>query len=229
MSDMPPPPAPPPPANVSAIILAAGMGERLGEPKAFIAAAGRSLLERVISAVTPFASQVIAAVPADFIARAEALVGQSAKIVIGGSTRMGSVEILATEATRPYILLHEAARPFTTPDLFARVLAAAMETGAACPVVPTSRRDSLAVTDGEYFGEALSRDHVVNLQTPQAFRRAVLADALNMAQKNSLMANSVVPLCKQAGHPVRLVPGADDNLKITFPEDWDAALLRLGD
>ena len=220
--------AAPTPADVSALILAAGSGERLGEPKAFLAANGWTLLERAVAAVTPVAAEVIVGVPEADLVRARELVGGAAKVIGGGETRQQTIEILLAESTRRFILLHEAARPFTTPDLFIRVLAAAVEFGAACPCVPASCRDALATVDGDFFDKPLPLDSTVKTQTPQAYRRDILTDVFAKARNNGWSTQSVVPLCVEAGYPVRMIPGEDDNLKITFSEDWEAFCDRIG-
>ena len=221
--------APPPPADVSALILAAGSGERLGEPKAFLAAGNETLLERVVAAVTPVAAEVIIGAPELDLARARELVGATATVVGGGETRQQTVEILLAEATRRFILLHEVARPFTTQEMFARVLAAAAEFGAACPCLPASRRDALATVEGDFFGKPLARDSTVITQTPQAYRRDILTAVFAKARNNGWSGQSVVPLCVEAGYPVRMIPGQDHNLKITYSEDWEAFCDRVGD
>lgn len=218
----------PPPEDVTALILAAGDGIRLGEPKAFLAAAGVTLLERSVAAVQPFAAEVIAGVRADDMDKAASILGDAAIPVAGGANRQETFQILLDRATRPIVLLHEVARPFAPAALFAEVLAAAGEYGAAAASLPASRRDALALADGDFYGEFLPLDRVVRTQTPQAYRREVLISAMQAARKGGLHVSSVVPLCVEAGHPVRLVPGDEGNLKITFAEDWDLACARLG-
>ena len=216
--------------DVAALILAAGEGDRLGrKPKALLTTGGKTLLEHTVALVAPFAAQVVAGVrPAD-VATAMALLGDSATVVPGGATRPETREAVLAKATRPFVLVHEVARPLATPELFARVLAAAQEFGAACPCVPASRRDAVAITDGDSFGEALPFDRVVRTQTPQAFRREILTDALRKARENGWENASLPPVCVQAGYCVRMIAGERENLKITFREDWDLARARLGD
>ena len=217
------------PRDVSALILAAGDGVRFGQPKAFLSAGGKTILEHAVAAVGPFAGEIIVGVRAADVAQASALVGDSATVVPGGETRQQTIGILSGQATRPLVLLHEVARPLVPPDQFSRVLAAAAAYGAACPCVAVSRRDSLAVAQDDFIGEELSRDTVVRTQIPQAFRRKLLCDTLDKARRHDWQASSVVSLCRRAGHRVRVVDGDHANLKITFPEDWDAVRKCLGD
>lgn len=217
-----------PPEDVAALILAAGEGSRLGQSKAFLSARAKTLLERAVAAVRPFAAEVIVGVRARDVTKAETLLGEGATVVAGGKTRQKTFETVLALATRPIVLLHEVTRPLVAPEQFARVLAAASRFGAACPCVAASRRDSLAIADGDFIAEGLSRDRVVRTQIPQAFQRRLLVDTLRKARENKWEASSVVSLCVRAGHRVRAVPGDRENLKITFAEDWEAVRARLG-
>ena len=219
----------PPAGEVSALILAAGLGERMGgQPKAFIAAGATTLLERVVALVRPFAVEIIAGLPEDHIERGRALLDGAGVIVAGGgASRQETVSKLLALTTKRLVLVHEVARPFARPELFAAVLAAADQHGAAAPALPASRRDTLALRDGERIGEPLDRGRVVALQNPQAYGRDVLLAAERAAEAAELVEPSTANLVARAGHPVHLVPGQPDNLKLTFPEDWEAALERL--
>lgn len=213
--------------DVTALILAAGEGDRLGIPKAFLSVDGVTLLERAVALVAPLAAEVIVGVRTADMTQAAVLLGDSAIPVAGGATRQRTIQNLLAAATRPLILLHEVARPLATPELFARVLAAAREFDAACPCVAASRRDAVAIVDGDFFGEGLSRDRVVLTQTPQAYRRELLTDAMSKAQESGWEGSSAPPACARAGHRVRMIPGERGNLKITFREDWKFARDRL--
>ena len=93
--------------------------------------------------------------------------------------------------------------------------------------MPASRRDALAATDGDFFSKSLSRDTTVTTQTPQVVRRDILIDVFACVRKNGWEEQSIMPLCALAGYPVRMIPGQDDNLKITYSEDWEFARSRL--
>ena len=94
--------------------------------------------------------------------------------------------------------------------------------GAAAACVHASSRDSLVMEEDGFATAALPRDRVVQLQTPQAYRRERLADIFRNVKVPTLEEALSVPLhFLRAGYRVCLVPGGPDNLKITFPEDWD--------
>lgn len=221
----------PPPSEVSALILAAGMGERMGgQPKAFIEVGAATLLERVVALVRPFAEEVIVGLPGDDLERGrDLLAGDDAIVAAGGASRQETVSKLLARATRRFALIHEVARPFARPALFTAVLAAAREHGAATLFLPANRRDSLALREDDWFGAPLVRDDVIALQNPQAYGRDMLLEAERIAGENGLAETSTANLVAGAGFRVRLVPGDPDNIKLTYPEDWEAALARLTD
>jgi 2-C-methyl-D-erythritol 4-phosphate cytidylyltransferase len=214
--------------EVSALILAAGRGTRLGQSKAFLECDGKTLLERVVERAVMFADEVLVGLSSEDLGRVPPSIRHSVVVVTGGETRHATVEALLARATRPLVLLHEVARPLTPPALFAAVLQAAQLHGAAAAYVLASSRDSVALEDGGFLAAALPRDRVVLLQTPQAFRRELLADVFRRLQGRVLQqATSVPPLLLDAGYSVRLVPGSPDNMKITFPEDWEIVRAKL--
>ena len=216
--------------HVSALLLGAGSGIRFGGSKAFLEVEGRTLLERVVEQAQAFSSETIVGLREEELeCGARVLHDSRAVLVAGGATRHDTVERLLARATRPLVLLHEVARPLAPPELFAAVLSAAQEFGAAAPYLPASLRDSVALKDGEFLGASLPRDDVVRTQTPQAFRREMLVEVCREAKASGWLEPSVgtVALCARAGHRVRLVPGDPGNVKVTFPEDWERARSKL--
>lgn len=220
----------PKPDEVSALILAAGEGRRMGDrPKAFLEADGVTLLERVVATVKPFSTEIIVGLRSEDIDRGRRLLaGPDIAVTTGGATRHETVINLLQGATRPLALIHEVARPFAPPELFAAILAAGKNYGAATLYLPESPRDSLAIRDGDAFEAPLPRDRVIRTQTPQAFRREILLDAGRQAREKAWVEpSSTEALVAQAGYRVHLVLGMPDNIKLTYPEDWQVAWARL--
>jgi 2C-methyl-D-erythritol 2,4-cyclodiphosphate synthase len=140
------------------------------------------------------------------------------------------------------VLVHDAARPFASPALVSRVIEAAAETGAAIAAVAArdTVKEAAERTDGGVMsGRTLPRDRIFLAQTPQAFRREWLADAIALGRQG-VEATDEAALVEQGGRPVRLVEGEPGNIKITTPDDlrlarrWverdgpAAGLLRVG-
>ena len=207
--------------DVSALILAAGLGLRLGMgPKAFLSFSGQTLLERAVDAVAPFAAQIIIGVPPGDEARTRAMFPRQPNIIAGGATRQETVSRLLRRATQPIILLHEVARPFVQADSFRHVLAVAAQTGAAALFVPLQPRDSLAMMNPDgTLGDILPRSRVITTQTPHAYRRGVLLDADDQALASGWKEDGTAAMVGRAGHRVYLVRGSAENIKLTYSSD----------
>jgi 2-C-methyl-D-erythritol 4-phosphate cytidylyltransferase/2-C-methyl-D-erythritol 2,4-cyclodiphosphate synthase len=224
--------------QVAAIIAAGGRGTRLGghEPKQFLEIGGVSMLQMSVDALrrSPRIQEIVVALPADHVASAAAVLadapGASLIVVAGGARRQDSVA-RAFARVGPgidIVLVHDAARPFVSADLVERTIDAAAAHGAAIAAIPvrdTVKQASAALVDGSHVVQAtLRRDEIFLAQTPQAFRRDVLAAA--MAAESGLDATDEAMLVERAGFPVHLVPGDPTNVKVTTPEDLDSARER---
>jgi 2-C-methyl-D-erythritol 4-phosphate cytidylyltransferase len=148
-------------------------------------------------------------------------------VVEGGATRAESVRhgLSVVPADAEVIVVHDAARPLASGDLFRAVIAAVTVGGAggAIPGVPVS--DTIKVVDGTQTVTAtMERSALVAVQTPQAF----VADLLRRAHAGGAEATDDAALVEMLGATVRVVPGNPRNLKITTPADLGTAegLLR---
>jgi len=137
-------------------------------------------------------------------------------VVAGGATRSASVAngLAAVPLSASVVLVHDAARPLASPDLFARV-ADAVRRGAdaAVPVV------AVVDTVRDVHGGTLDRERLRAVQTPQGFR----ADVLRSVHDGLAEATDDAALVEAAGGSVVLVDGERSNLKITEPSDLDVA------
>ena len=219
---------------VTAIIAAGGRGERLGagQPKQFLSIAGQTILERSVRVFLTHAAvdDVVVALPAELAGAPPAYLTGTAKplrVVAGGARRQDSVAAAfrAVPSRTDVIVVHDAARPFASADLIARTIAAAAESGAA--VAAVAARDTVKQSDGSVVRATLDRRTIYLAQTPQAFRRDVLRDALALSSD----ATDEASLAEQAGHTVRIVEGEATNIKITTREDlaMAEAINRAGD
>lgn len=206
--------APSRPGPVWTVVVAAGGGTRYGSAKQFEDLAGRSVLDWSVDAARAASTGVVVVVPSSATGEGGAdhgVVGVSA-VVAGGATRSDSVRagLAAVPDDAAVIVVHDAARPAASPELFARVVAAvAAGHDAVVPGVPVA--DSLRwVTGG-----ALDRDEVVAVQTPQAFAAAVLRHAHALGG----VASDDATLVEATGVAVATVPGEETNRKLTVPAD----------
>jgi len=142
------------------------------------------------------------------------------RIAEGGAERQDSVAagLAAVDADADLVLVHDAARPFVTPDCVSACMAAAAATGAAIVAVPAT--DTVKVTDAEgWIVDTPDRRRLWLAQTPQVFRSALLKEAYRRAAAEGWVATDDAALVEGLGHRVRVVHGHRDNRKITTRDD----------
>jgi 2-C-methyl-D-erythritol 4-phosphate cytidylyltransferase len=220
--------------NASAIIVAAGSGTRLGfdAPKAFVELAGRALLGwslRTIAAV-PAIEEAVIAVPQGMEARARAEVIAAGlaipvKLTAGGAERQDSVRraLAITSAAAEIVVVHDAARPFATPAIFAATIAAAARTGGAIAAIVLADTLKRAADDGRTIAATIARTGLWQAQTPQAFRRELLIESHARAVREAIAATDDADLVERSGGVVELIEASALNFKITTAADFRLA------
>jgi 2-C-methyl-D-erythritol 4-phosphate cytidylyltransferase len=143
--------------------------------------------------------------------------------VTGGELRQDSVR-KGLRALGPceWVAVHDAARPLATRELLLRTLASAAATGAAVAAVPV--KDTIKRVRQGAVVETLARDELWSVQTPQVFRRSLLAEAHRAVREE---ATDDAVLVERCGGAVQVAEGAYDNIKITTPEDLEFAAWLL--
>lgn len=218
------------------ILLGAGAGRRLGgaEPKAFLSIGGRPILSVAAAgagACRAVTSLVVTA-PHGWEGRAhDALDGLdvAATVVTGGDSREASVRAALDHVPRdvPVVVIHDAARPFASPDLFARVVSAIGAGGdAVIPIVPIT--DTVIRVRAGVVAGAEPRDELSLAQTPQAFRAQALREAHARAEASGFSFTDDATMLHWAGFEVRTVAGDGSNVKITTLADLAEADRRMG-
>ena len=212
--------------SVTAIIAAAGSGERFGAgfPKALIQLGDRTLLEHAVASLAPLVDEIVICAPAGFEKQISELVGEGVIVVTGGATRSASVRNALTVVTGEYVLVHDAARALASSDLARRVIAELM--GGAEAVVPAiAVVDTIKVIDIDgYVASTPERTSLVSVQTPQGF----LTRSLRQAHVTNSEATDDGALIEANGGKVRVITGEERALKITNPADLNTALFYLG-
>ena len=219
--------------RVAAIVAAGGVGRRLsaGRPKQLLELGNRSILQRSTEALVrhPAVAEVIVALPAELAGAPPGwLAASGARVVAGGERRQDSVARAFRALGRAdVVLVHDAARPFVTADTITRTIEAASAYGAAIAAQPVRDTVKRVRLEGErpQIVETLPRDAIYLAQTPQAFRWHVLEDAVRLGEAGREGTDEAA-LAEQAGHPVYVVEGPAENVKITTAEDLDAARQR---
>lgn len=233
-----------PAGSISFVLPAGGAGRRLGgRCKPFLEVAGRPLVLHTLERVRAVAglAEVVVVLPAAACAELSARHGAAlasagvSRVVPGGTSRQTSVARGLESLQEPceLVAVHDAVRPFASAALAERLAAAAREHGGALPVLP--------VTDTLKRGEELPdgsvrilgtrpREGLYAVQTPQIFRRDLLARAYAQAADLGASVTDDAALVEAAGGRVVGLPGEPWNLKITTPADppLAAALLDAG-
>ena len=215
-----------------AVLLAAGQGARAGGRKQFRQAAGKSVLRHAAEGLLEVREirGLIVVVPADAIesVRAElAGLDRVLDVVAGGATRHLSSRagLAALPDSAEMVLIHDAARPFASPALIRRVMRAAREVGAAIPAVDVTD-STVELHEEGTLRRYLERGRLRAVQTPQAFRRAVIESAFARQRRTDFADDASV--VRRVGGAVAVVAGEAGNRKITTAEELEAALRMLG-
>lgn len=222
--------------RIAVVIVAAGSGTRLGEPlpKALVPLDRHSVLwHSVHGACAALTAQLIVVAPPDRIETAQqdatAAAGDRADeltVLPGGATRQQSVQagLNALADDIEIVLVHDAARALTPPDVFHRVVSAvATGADAVLPTLPVV--DTIKRVEGGLVHGAVDRSQLAAAQTPQAFSRAALIDAYRAATAEF---TDDAALVAASGHQVHTVDGHARAFKITTPDDLARARSLIG-
>ncbi len=227
--------------KVVAVVPAAGSGRRMGSQRAkqFLDLGGMPLLSRTCALLeqVPQVHQVVVVAPPGQerelreTCLAPFCLPKLALVASGGRERQDSVMAGARAAAglgAKWVLVHDAVRPLAEPAIFARVLAAAKDCGAAVAAMPCI--DTVKQADPELRVRAtLDRSQLWLVQTPQGFSLELLLEAQDQARARGLLATDEAGLIEAMGREVRLVMGSRDNIKITTPEDLALARRLIGE
>lgn len=227
--------------QVFVILPAAGLGTRMAgpQPKQFLALAGVPILIHSLRAfaAAPRVTSIYVAVRKIEMERAEAQVAEygfasRARVVEGGEKRQESVaNALGVLPAQPddIVLVHDAVRPLIDAATIERTIDAVIEHGAAIvgmPAIDTIKQVE-RTAHGAIVTATIPREFVVQAQTPQGFRYALLQRAFAEATADGFVGTDEASLLERAGIPVAVVPGSQVNLKITQPGDLELAEFYL--
>ncbi len=209
--------------RVAAVLVAAGSGSRFGTEvaKQFLVVAGKPVIRHAAEALAAHVSLLQPVGDPASIEAALADVTGCLPVVRGGATRQDSVRA-GLEALVPHepdiVLVHDAARPVIPEVRYPRCWPRCVKSPGAIPAAPVA--DTLKRVVRGIITETVPRAGLFRAQTPQAFR----FDRLLAVHRAGLTgATDDASLLEAAGETVEVVPGSDDNIKLTYPED----LVRL--
>lgn len=238
--------------KVFVIIPAAGLGTRMAPPsgkgkklapsKQFKELAGVPILIHTLRrfVASPNVHEIIVALRKDEIAGFRSqlekhfpeILKKRIQFVDGGEHRQNSVAnalaAVAAEAS-DLVLVHDAVRPLVSPEIIAEVIQAAQKHGAAIaglPAVDTVKQVD-RTSEGALIKATIPRASIVMAQTPQGFRYDLLKKVFDDAAADGFLGTDEASLVERAGHPVAVVMGSPQNLKITAPADMELAEFYL--
>ena len=213
--------------KVSAIIPAAGSGERFGEEKQFKLLSGRPLFFHTLKLFlqSDYIDEIIVAVPSANVDSTHRDVlsmsaGKPVKVVAGGTRRQDSVKngIDVSDSDSTLVCVHDAARPFVTEDLIQRSISACEFADGAVVGIPS--KDTVKFSENGLVKETLEREKIWLAQTPQCFHKNKLLQALYYAETENLTGTDESALMEAMGFSIKLVEGNSNNFKITTKDDW---------
>lgn len=217
----------------SAIIVAAGVGTRMGNPipKQFLEINGRSILEHTLKSFleADMFNEIIIVHSEEYWDRIKSIIDQypSENILgcIGGKERFHSVKnaLNITNNKCEIVFIHDAVRPFCTANLLELCFEELKQNSNAIPAI--SLKDSIRKVDNEGISQIVDRSNLRSIQTPQVFDYSMLRKAYDVIFSESFTDDASV--FEASGNTIHLVKGESTNIKITTPDDLEFARLWL--
>lgn len=209
-----------------AIIVAGGTGTRMGTatPKQFLFLHDKPVLYYTLKSFLDAYDdlQIILVLPEDFTDLGREIIDayfdySRIQVTFGGETRFHSVKNgLRLVQEDSIVFVHDAVRCLLTTDLIHRCYESALNVGSAVPVIHS--RDSIRLLNEEQNdNQAIERDKVVLVQTPQTFHSRILQPAFEIDYKERFTDEATV--VESFGLKIQLIEGEENNFKITKPID----------
>lgn len=216
--------------NCSAVIVAGGMGTRLGKaiPKAFVPLAGKELFRYSLEVFlkSDLFVEVIVVVPEEAVADTNSLLDSlnttiPCTAIAGGKERWNSVQNGVNAVTGEVVFIHDAARPFLSEKIIRDLVEHMGEEAGiitANPVVDTVR-----TFHGDYCGTTVDRSTLIAVGTPQVFRVSELKECYTKADTLTSLPTDEAMLLEAFGKKVKFTYGDPLNFKVTTPSDFTIA------
>ncbi len=217
--------------RISAVICAAGKGERAGfsKNKLLVPLCGEPVLKKTVAAFDfPAIDEILLTVsPADEAEIGELFSGnEKLRLVKGGNTRFQSVQNALRQATGELVLIHDGARPFVSREAIENCIDCTLQKGSGICAIPAT--DTIAVAENGKIVAVPNRASLYQIQTPQGFFTEELKKAYELAndgQKSYTDDSSVYAAF--IGAPT-LCDGSPENTKLTHPQDFEKTFARVG-
>lgn len=221
--------------NLWTVVVAGGSGRRFGAPKQFAQLTdGERVIDRSVAVARSVSAGVVVVLPSDELAQISEDPGgiPPLKVVAGGATRADSVRagIAVVPIDVQVICVHDGARPFADQDLYRRVVAALDDPDVAAAIPGIAVTDTIKQVVRDQTGMRVlatpDRNALIAVQTPQAFRAAVLRVAHDRLGAEATMTDDAM-MIERLGETVAVVEGQVTNRKITHLEDLEWARTQV--
>jgi 2-C-methyl-D-erythritol 4-phosphate cytidylyltransferase len=213
-------------ARITAILLMAGIGSRLGSsvPKQFHLLGSQKIYQYTLQAFleSELFHQIILVCHPDWIDLVKSEIPSGIEITAGGSTRQASslLGLQACDPTTHFVMIHDAVRPFVSKEILERNIAAVLKHRAVDTCIPSS--DTIVHSEeGTFITSIPTRKAYLRGQTPQTFDYQLICQAHQNSQQTN--ATDDCSLVLELGQPVAIVLGEEDNIKITTELDVELA------
>ncbi len=212
---------------VTAIVLAAGTGKRMGSkiPKQFLPLKDKTILEHTLKCFETCReiNEIILVIHPQWLQKGKQIANsfqKVTKIVEGGAERQDSVWAGLKEVRSDIVLVHDGVRPFVPQDLILRVIEGTKRWGAVVPALEA--KETVKWVEDRRIKKTLPREFIYLAQTPQGFKSQLLKNAYNQIPSGEIFTDDA-SLIEQLGYEVHIVPGYPFNLKITTTEELEWA------
>ena len=222
--------------HCSAVIVAAGSSQRMGSDKLLHNLGIMPVLARTLLVFQDceLVDEIVVVTRMEKLEEVAELckkyrIEKASKVICGGATRMESALAGVSEVKKKakLIAIHDGARPLVNVELIENTVRAAAKYKAAVPAIKSVDTLKLA-EDGETVTGSLDRELVLRVQTPQVFDADLIKGALTFAAEKKLPLTDDCSAVELMGVKARIVPGEEDNIKLTTPRDmlFAAAILK---
>lgn len=222
--------------HCSAVIVAAGSSQRMGSDKLLHNLGIMPVLARTLLVFQDceLVDEIVVVTRMEKLEEVAELckkyrIEKASKVICGGATRMESALAGVSEVKKKakLIAIHDGARPLVSVELIENTIRAAAKYKAAVPAIKSVDTLKLA-EDGDTVTGSLDRELVLRVQTPQVFDADLIKGALTFAAEKKLPLTDDCSAVELMGVKARIVPGEEDNIKLTTPRDmlFAAAILK---
>lgn len=217
-------------SKITAIILAAGIGRRMGTDisKQYLTIDGKPILVHTLENFEKAQSIsniiiVVSKVDIEYVqkeVRDKYQISKVTDITIGGKERQDSVKcgLECLDDDTDIVVIHDGVRPFISTEYIELLVKNVGEKRAITLGVPVKDTVKSVKSDG-YISKTLDRSELWLTQTPQVFLRNVICKAYAQAYRDGIYGTDDAALVERMGIPVMMMPGSNQNIKITTPED----------